>query len=742
MNNKILLLLFVCCLLPLSAQESGELELMDDSDIDMLMRGDDGSASADGLDLSEIEEVDDLESLKSDVGETLFASKKDKKNKDDKKDKKNNAINFKNISKSSGDLTAPTSIFLDNLPLTKNESEIDMILQDTAIVNDDKKKFKSMVNGKNKTIIFDIGEEEKKLLEYSRFVEGKIPSKEWDEIAISAKSDKYVIQEGDWLWKISRKLFGSGFYYAKIWAINPHITNPHEIEPGMTLLFDTGSETDLPDVRFGSFDRSGTALTADIKGGKMKFSDFGRYAEPPWIREREKLIRSGTYFQYVTEETYEDLADIGQVSLNKDYENYVPPRSNIVIEEPTEEYDDTGFDRNSKIVFEYKQGFFLNTFLTSNITADLGYIKAMPDENIFVKKFGKIYVEFDDSLRPKPGDMFSVYSADGKVSHPISERVGHRYTITGQIKTVRKINELWECDVLELSSVLQRGDRVTVHTPKINKIVQTFSKRNIEGAIMGTYKNSPNASSFGDVVYLDRGRADGVEMGNVFEIYSFIDKGTGLRITSDPTYKIGEITIITLTDNFATGLVTNSSNEIPLGSLMLTKTEEKAALAMRVRKKQTLDKVKAIDGKYLDELDVELNLDDISEDLLDRADSVQLTEDELEELERQEREKSIIKGHEKDLRELNRLEAELIATENSLNEAKLDEDKFLEQQNLDLLEKKTKVKNENAFGSMNENEKDLGKKHLDQNLNNQENPYGLTEFDLEEIDELLNTESL
>jgi hypothetical protein len=45
-------------------------------------------------------------------------------------------------------------------------------------------------------------------------------------------------------------------------------------------------------------------------------------------------------------------------------------------------------------------------------------------------------------------------------------------------------------------------------------------------------------NSFGDVVYLDRGRADGVEIGNVFEVFSFIDRGTEKRITADPTYKI------------------------------------------------------------------------------------------------------------------------------------------------------------------------------------------------------------
>ena len=73
--------------------------------------------------------------------------------------------------------------------------------------------------------------------------------------------------------------------------------------------------------------------------------------------------------------------------------------------------------------------------------------------------------------------------------------------------------------------------------------------------------------SSGDVVYLDRGRADGVEIGTIFEFYDFVDRGTGKRITPDPTYKIGEGVVISLTDNFATVLVSNSTVVIPLGSL-------------------------------------------------------------------------------------------------------------------------------------------------------------------------------
>ena len=87
---------------------------------------------------------------------------------------------------------------------------------------------------------------------------------------------------------------------------------------------------------------------------------------------------------------------------------------------------------------------------------------------------------------------------------------------------------------------MKREDRVTVYTPKVEKIVQTFTNRKIEAAIIDAFNETIGGLSFGNVVYLDRGRADGVEMGTVFEIFSFIDAGTGKKISPDPTFKIVE----------------------------------------------------------------------------------------------------------------------------------------------------------------------------------------------------------
>ncbi len=585
--------------------------------------------------------------------------------------------------------------------------------------------------------VFDVGREEKELLSLSQNIQGQITDGEWNEVATATKVSTYTVVKNDWLFKISKKLFGSGFYYPKIWSLNSFITNPHFIEPGMVLSFTTGSSSEAPEVKLGTFsDEEINSSPGTATLNPNDFRNYGDEAEPEWMDEKSKLEKQGIHFQYSSENTMDDLTNLGGKSLNKEYENYEPPKPDFAVVLP-KNYDESGFDKNSRIFYSIKEGFYLSTFISTNIVQDFGSITDGPDENIIFSKTDRAYATFDETMNLLPGDKFSIYSAGGKIKHPNSDREGFQYSIVGQIKLIRKIRNKWEIEFLEVSGTPQRGDRITTYTPKIERITKTYNSRIIEAGIIASYHSNQSLLSLGDVVYLDRGRADGVEMGNVLEVYGFKDRSTQKNITDQPTYKTGELTVITLTDNFATAIVSGSVKDFYAGDLAISKTKEAYLAQLKSQMSRTKGTKDPLGNKALEELDVELNLENLNEDLLKEADKIKLTEDELAELERQEREKSVIKDSETDLKALERLEGEIEQAESILNDAKLDEDKLLEQENLEDIEKKNKS---NEKESLEEIEENLGKRYLDEELNSKDNPYGLTEYDVEEIDELLNLE--
>ncbi len=588
--------------------------------------------------------------------------------------------------------------------------------------------------------VFDVGSEERELLAMAKNIQGQISDNEWNELATAAKRDSYTVVKNDWLFKISKTLFGSGYYYPKIWSLNSFITNPHFIEPGMILAFSTGSSTQAPEVKLGEFTSEELISepgTSNVPRDAGDLANFGEDANPNWLNEKKDLENQGIYFQYASEETMDDLKKAGEAALNKEYENYDPPKKDFDVIAPPSNYDKLGFDKNSKIFYSFKEGFFLSTFLSTNIVQDFGAVTNGPDENMFFGKTMHAYVKFDETINALAGDKFSIYSADGKIKQENSDREGYKYTIIAHIKLIRKIRDKWEIEFTEVMGTPQRGDRITVYTPRIDRITRTYNSRLIEAAIMGAFEPRKRLLSFGDIVYLDRGRADGVEMGNVFEVYGFKDRSLGKNITDQPTYKMGDLTVITLTDNFATALVTKTVRDFYSGDIAMTKTKEAYMRELKAQEARYTSDKGALGDKDLEELDVELNVDNLNDDLLKEADKIQLTEDELAELERQEREKSVIKDSERDLKALERLESEIESAEKILNDSKLDEDKLLEGESLEDLEKK---RGNTDQDNLDEIEDNLGKRFVDEDLNSKDNPYGLTEFDVEEVDELLNVE--
>ena len=574
--------------------------------------------------------------------------------------------------------------------------------------------------------IFHVGPDEKKLLELAKYVEEKIPAKEWNEIAAQKQTDHYIVQKGDWLWKISKKFFGSGFYYSKIWSLNPQITNPHEIEPGMTLVFTTGDTDEMPNVQLGTFQEDSA-----VNQSSSNFRVFGDGKAPSWLVERKKLLKQGAYFQYSSMDTYQDLLDAEKALLINEYKIYNPilPTS---IQNQTQEASLKSFEKIYNLE-KFSEERFLNTFITTNIVQDLGLIDSFRAEGLYASDHQYVYVKFDEAAYVTKGSLFSIYEPQGLVKHRISDREGFRYTIKAHIKVNKKVHGLWECQVIGVSSFVSRQDRVTIYVPALVTSPNTYVKRSIEAAIIATYKGSSIVSQ-GDIVYLDRGRKDGVEMGTIFSVYDFFDRGTKKRISPNPVYSIGTLKALNVTENFSTAYALRISDHVELGHLAFTMSEE-ARLKKLANKRQNAPKSRP------EGFDVKLNIGDLSGDLLKEAHNIQLSDDELDELESQERKASVLKEHERDLQELAKLEKDVSDSEAAANALKVDEDKFLEQTDLETLERKD-PKNPNAFEDINEIEQEVGRKYMDENLNSQENPYGLTEFDLEEIDELLNTESL
>lgn len=147
LKNILFTTIFLC--MQTNAQSMDDLDLLDSADAQVLIEE---KEKPNQLNISELEEIDDLESLKQDVGEMIFDDEAEKKRRDELKE-------------------------LSNLKLDKTKK--DKAPKD-KITNDKSKNREPVIIKKdNGEEIFDIGPEEKELLGLSKFIESKIPDKQF-----------------------------------------------------------------------------------------------------------------------------------------------------------------------------------------------------------------------------------------------------------------------------------------------------------------------------------------------------------------------------------------------------------------------------------------------------------------------------------------------------------------------------------------------------------------------------------
>lgn len=89
-------------------------------------------------------------------------------------------------------------------------------------------------------------------------------------VAGAADAPYYRARKGDTLWDLAGKRWKNPFSWPELWSLNPHISNPHRIEPGDPIFFrrrSSGAEVRLPLEHLGQVETgapaSGTVPVAD-----------------------------------------------------------------------------------------------------------------------------------------------------------------------------------------------------------------------------------------------------------------------------------------------------------------------------------------------------------------------------------------------------------------------------------------------------------------------------------------------
>ncbi len=324
--------------------------------------------------------------------------------------------------------------------------------------------------------------------------------------------DQYIIQPGDTLWDISRKFFGKPDNWPSLWSINEQITNPHWIYPGNVIAFVPGTDLDPPDMSL----------------------------QP------------------------------GDISI---YEGYVTP---------TVQFEEGEVECGPDLRFTEHLGSALYTapgILEDSREADiLGTVYKAQSAALAQGEHNIIYLELDDPSYADCGDVVSILHRKArKVKHPEGRaRYGALYEVVGEARILYIQDDIATAVVRRSFAEIVRGDQVSVRVPVHMELEVSEPHGSLEGVIVARlHKLETDTASTHEVVFLDRGRADGVRVGDSFYVVQRRDEYLD-RKKDDPRLPpsvTARVVIVRVDENTSTGVVVQAQRTIDVGQQVLQNLE-------------------------------------------------------------------------------------------------------------------------------------------------------------------------
>jgi chemotaxis protein MotB len=173
-----------------------------------------------------------------------------------------------------------------------------------------------------------------------------------------------------------------------------------------------------------------------------------------------------------------------------------------------------------------------------------------------------LYLRLKNPGDVAPGDPFTIYRRTHKVFHPTTgQYMGHLVNRLAVVEVIDVDKELTTVQIIRAYGAVSPGDPVMKFVPPTDEgaAVNQPSSGVAEGRVVEFQSNMGimNLVAQRNVVYLDRGREDGIRPGDRMDV---IRLGGNL-----PRRVVGELKILSIEDRTATALITKSTSRILKG---------------------------------------------------------------------------------------------------------------------------------------------------------------------------------
>ncbi len=335
-----------------------------------------------------------------------------------------------------------------------------------------------------------------------------------DGVPLAPETRVYIVQKGDTLWDIAGRFLANPFRWPAIWEKNRYIADPHWIYPGNPIdLAELERRLDAEQAEAEAAGRLPEAADAAYAPAAAPASPAGAPGAP--------------------EGDGEGLS-----------------RTRLALPERTPDFR-----------LPVTQG-----FLSDDDEKGIGVVLDWNTETIMAGQHDSIYIALGRGQSARVGDRFTVLRRAEPVDHPVTgRRVGHRYLHLGEVVVTAVDGDVVTAEITTALDPIRRGDRVRAFEPAFVEVRPKLGAKAVEGVIVAP-KYELEAAAQHDIVYIDRGVADGVEVGNTFVVVrpgrTAEADGRSVRL---PPRTVGRLLVVSTAKRSASALVVESLEPLRRG---------------------------------------------------------------------------------------------------------------------------------------------------------------------------------
>lgn len=318
--------------------------------------------------------------------------------------------------------------------------------------------------------------------------------------------DRYQVEKGDTLWGICNRFFEDPWLWPNLWKHNQHIKNPHLIVPGEQIELYVGED-------------AGSHKAAETTAIQPELVQ----PEPAVTTETSSVVAQPPLPSSANEDT--PVRIFSKIDLNA-----------------------IGFISNKRIMKK-------------------GTICGLPESKNLVSYNDTVYISPDDKSSLTSGSTWSVWKPQAEIVHhpKTGGKMGLFCLPVGKIEIIRG-GAPAAGRIVTAYKEIAVGDELMPLQENAEKIVLKPCSRMIEAFIVKVYPPVDEIAQY-NIVYLDKGRKDGIESGNSFEILRAKE-----ILGAKQEIIVGEMVIIRTEENTSAALVTRTRESFSIGSRVRTKS--------------------------------------------------------------------------------------------------------------------------------------------------------------------------